>query len=95
MDMTPQSLVRSSGPMGFRMIRGYINARFQSLSEEDRSDMVEYLHGITMLEGSGEYSLNRLLQPGAWGRRPLANKLTALKMPTLFMCTFRDISKRN
>jgi hypothetical protein len=86
MDVTPGRLVRASGPFGYRMIRGYVNARFGTLAEQDRQDMIDYLHGITALEGTGEFALNRLLQPGAWGRRPLATKLPLLTMPALFLC---------
>lgn len=46
------------------------------------------MHSITVLPGSGEYALNRILEPGAWGRRPLATKLTQLKMPVTFICKF-------
>jgi hypothetical protein len=86
---TPQSFVRTAGPWGHKLVRQYCTRRFPDLEQEDMENVVQYIHGITCLDGTGEYALSRLLAPGAWARRPLAPRLSELQMPVVFYCKFR------
>jgi cardiolipin-specific phospholipase len=45
----------------------------------------DYIYHISAQPGSGEYALGSLLLPGAWARRPLANRVHDLKVPTSFI----------
>jgi pimeloyl-ACP methyl ester carboxylesterase len=84
-NVTPQMVVRNSGPVGLKIIENYVDKRFPSLDSDDKKDMAGYLHAICSLEGSGEYALSRLLAAGAIAKVPLEEKLTTLKVPVLFL----------
>lgn len=80
----------------------YATRRFASLPEEELRDMNAYLWGITSAKGSGEYCISEsrrdlhqrstdcpeahLLAPGAFARRPIVDRISALKVPVTFVC---------
>ncbi|KAI3643116.1 hypothetical protein MP228_012671 [Amoeboaphelidium protococcarum] len=41
------------------------------LSKGEMEDLIKYIHGMSSLEGSGEFALSRLLFPGGWAKRVL------------------------
>ena len=82
---TPQSFVRSSGRFGQYLLRQYALKRFPTVQGQDNDDMFDYILAISCMDGSGEFSINRILKPGAWARRPLGRKLHQLTMPTMFI----------
>ncbi|RKO88140.1 Alpha/Beta hydrolase protein, partial [Blyttiomyces helicus] len=85
MNVTPMSVVRSVGPWGPSLVKKYTERRFAYLGAEDAADFHDYIFHISAQPGSGEYALARLLLPGAWGRIPLHDRLSQLKMPTTFI----------
>ncbi|KAJ2860542.1 hypothetical protein GGH94_005447 [Coemansia aciculifera] len=86
---TPQWLVRSTGPFSRRLIDWYIG-RFSLLTEEQRRGMAAYSHQIAMLPESSASALGDILRPGAFARRPLVGRLSAISVPTTFMYGSHD-----
>jgi cardiolipin-specific phospholipase len=85
-NLTPQSILRWTGPFGPTLVNQYTTRRFSHLGEIDRIDLHDYLYHISCAPGSGEYALSRILAPGAYARKPLIHRLNKLKMPTTFLC---------
>lgn len=67
------------GPGGPAMVRSAMSKRFPGESPEAVEKIAPYLYQITAAQGSGEYALNLLLEPGAWARRPLCERLLPLQ----------------
>jgi cardiolipin-specific phospholipase len=84
-NLTPQWLVRASGPLGSRLVGGYVQRRMNHLPEEERATFHKYMYHITTLSGSGEYSLAHLLAPGAFARKPLMTRLANVRVPVTFI----------
>jgi cardiolipin-specific phospholipase len=61
------------------MVHSAMKKRFPSESPELLESLSPYLYQITAARGSGEYALNLLLEPGAWARRPLCERLLSLQ----------------
>ena len=61
------------------MVRNAMAKRFPLESPEALESIAPYLYQITAARGSGEYALNLLLEPGAWARRPLCERLLPLQ----------------
>ncbi|KAG9284241.1 hypothetical protein G9A89_002051 [Geosiphon pyriformis] len=84
-NITPQSILRWTGPFGPSLVSRYTSRRFAYLEEQDRIDLHDYLYQISSAPGSGEYALAKILAPGAFARKPLIHRLSELKMPTTFL----------
>lgn len=67
------------GPGGPGMVRSAMAKRFPGESPDTLEAVAPYLYQITAAPGSGEYALNLLLEPGAWARRPLCERLLPLQ----------------
>lgn len=52
--------------------------------------MVEYFYQLSIAPASGEFSLSTLLESGAYARRPLVDRLGALKMDVRILYGDRD-----
>ena len=76
---TWSGLIRLMGPGGPGMVRNAMAKRFPLESPEALESIAPYLYQITAARGSGEYALNLLLEPGAWARRPLCERLLPLQ----------------
>ena len=85
---TPQMLLRGAGHLGPRLMRTYSDRRFTTLDPEKVSLLREYYYHINARAGSGEYALNTILTVGAFARKPLLYRLSGLKPPTAFLCTY-------
>ncbi len=72
-------IVRLLGPGGPGMVRSAMVKRFPGESPEVLECIAPYLYQVTAAPGSGEYALNLLLEPGAWSRRPLCERLLNLQ----------------
>ena len=91
--ITPQWLVRVSGPFGPGLVGRYVNRRMAHLSEEERQVFHKYMYHITSASGSGEYALGVVLAPGAYARLPLRDRIPHLKdgkLPVWFIYGDRD-----
>ncbi|ORX91650.1 alpha/beta-hydrolase [Basidiobolus meristosporus CBS 931.73] len=84
-NVTPQSIVRFTGRFGPSLVGGYVYRRFAFLDKEDQDDLKDYIYHISSMSGSGEYALGTILEPGAFARKPLIDRLHELKVPTTFL----------
>ncbi|EPZ36040.1 Alpha/beta hydrolase family domain-containing protein [Rozella allomycis CSF55] len=82
---TPQWLVRTTGPLGRRLVKLYTTRRF-SLDPDEAKNIDEYFYHLCASKGSGEYALGLLLAPGAYARKPLLHHLKDIQVPIHFMC---------
>ena len=87
---TPQSIVRALGPWGPRVARGYVDRRMRDNDAIDKELLGDYIYHVSAQSGSGEFALNEILEPGAWARRPLADRLGHLLVPTHYIYGARD-----
>jgi pimeloyl-ACP methyl ester carboxylesterase len=75
--MLPQT--RSHG-----LIHQYITRRLPAISESDEQLAVaDYLYFNSVLPGSGEYCVNRLLTPFTYGIKPTQHRIPNLKVPSV------------
>lgn len=84
-NFSPFSLVRYTGPFGPMMVSGWTYRRFADLSLRERDCLHDYSYSTFKTKGSGEYALNYLLAPGASARWPLAERISSLKVPSLWL----------
>ncbi|KAF8985014.1 hypothetical protein BGZ46_006304 [Entomortierella lignicola] len=84
-NITPQSVMRFTGPFGPSLVASYTSRRFAHLEEDEQRDLNNYIYHISSKSGSGEYALSTILAPGAYARWPLMDRLRDLKMPTVFL----------
>ncbi|PCH41364.1 alpha/beta-hydrolase [Wolfiporia cocos MD-104 SS10] len=82
---SPFQVVRSSLFWGPMLVGKYSSRRFIGLSEEDTRAMNDYIVNLVLAKGSGEYCVSHLLAPGAHARRPLVDRIAALKIPITFV----------
>lgn len=92
-DFSPMQIVRSAGPFGPKLVKGYTNRRFAYLEEKERSDFHSYLYHISSHDGCGEYALTRLLIPGAFARVSLSDRISKIKCPITFLYGANDWMK--
>ncbi|KAG0302908.1 hypothetical protein BGZ98_007139 [Dissophora globulifera] len=84
-NITPQSIMRFTGPFGPSLVASYTSRRFAHLEEDEQRDLNNYIYHISSKSGSGEYALATILAPGAYARWPLMDRLSGLTMPTVFL----------
>jgi cardiolipin-specific phospholipase len=84
-NFTPQLILRWLGPFGPSLVSKYTTRRFSHLEERDQLDLHDYIYHISTATGSGEFAITRLLEPGAYARKPLIDRLHEIKMPTTFL----------
>ena len=85
MGTTPGSFIRFFSESRARtLVQGYVDRRLPAIEdEEEKSALTEYLFTNSMLPGSGEYALNRVLKPGAYAREALVHRIPKLKVPSI------------
>lgn len=86
--LTPGSVVRFVGPMGPSIIEGYTRRRFKTghhLTEEEIEAFRKYMYGVLAARGSGEHALRYILEPFAFPREALEDRLHELKVPLTFI----------
>ncbi|KAF9351489.1 hypothetical protein BGX34_000523 [Mortierella sp. NVP85] len=84
-NITPQSIMRFTGPFGPSLVAAYTSRRFAYLEEDELRDLNSYIYHISSKSGSGEYAMSTILAPGAYARWPLMERLKEIKMPTVFL----------
>jgi cardiolipin-specific phospholipase len=89
-NITPGSLLRKAGPLSGKLIKVYTDRKLITLPPEEKELIERYLEQINLLPGSGEYGLIHVLEPGAWARYPLCNRLPQLNIPMAFIYGDRD-----
>eukprot|EP01084_Bolivina_argentea_P039246 72547_1 len=78
---TPHDIIRLTGPKGKSVIESLVEKRLFRLSDNDvlKGLLAEYLFHVVGQQGSGEYALNKILEPGAWAYNPLVKRIGVLK----------------
>merc|ERR1712093_738749 len=89
-NFTWQGIVRAAGPKGPDLMAKIARKRFPKEEPETVERMATYLYQTTALKGSGEYALNHILEPGAWARQPLCDRLPRLQVPVSFIYGSND-----
>lgn len=87
---SPFQLVRNTFVWAPMLVGKYSARRFTGLTDEDVRDMHDYLVGITLKKGSGEYCISHLLAPGAYARHPIVDRIASVKVPVTFAYGDRD-----
>jgi pimeloyl-ACP methyl ester carboxylesterase len=80
-NITPTAIMRMAGPLSTRAMRIYTRSRMQHLPEDELIALENYLIQINLAQGSGEYALSVLLEPGAWSQKPLWQRMVRLTVP--------------
>jgi pimeloyl-ACP methyl ester carboxylesterase len=63
-NVTPQGMLRVMGPRGPKMVTTVVNRRFGNRWAGEELDLIaDYMYHISAAPGSGEYTLNALLEP--------------------------------
>jgi pimeloyl-ACP methyl ester carboxylesterase len=92
-NITPQTIIRSLGPLGGVFVRVYASSRFSHLDDPEFKALEDYLLQISVKPPSGEYSLGNLLitqLPGAIAKKPLPKRINSLKVPVTFIYGSHD-----
>lgn len=74
-NISPFSIVRMTGPLGPRFVSGWSSRRFNHLPPNEAQALHDYSFSIFKQKGSGEYALAYILAPGAYGRRPVIDRI--------------------
>ena len=92
--ITPGSIIRTAGPLGRRLVEGYTRNRFKKqghhLTEEEVDAFQHYMYHVVAAPGSGEFALNKILEPFAFPRQPLEDRMHELKVPVTFIYGSHD-----
>lgn len=80
--VTPGDVMRTmSTSKGRQWTSSYIEKRLPAVSAKDEQEaLAEYLYTCSLLPGSGEYALNKLLKAGAYAKKPTVNRIPNLKV---------------
>lgn len=86
-NVTPQGVMRGFGRgLTERFCLNYVTKRFEGLLNGDEVKVyAQYLCEISLGQGSGEFALCGLLQPFAYAKRPLVERLQDIRCGTAFV----------
>lgn len=81
-DITPGSVLRCMTEYRGRLfVRGYFDRRIPAITAEDeKTVLTEYMYLNSILPPSGEFALNKILKPVAYGRHPTVDRIPKLKV---------------
>lgn len=86
---TPCSVLRTLPKKKSRhYVESYVKHRLPAITDPSEQDAVSsYLYYNSVLPGSGEYCINRILNPDVLAKKPLVNRIPHLKVPNVsFLC---------
>jgi len=84
-NVTPFSVLRYSGGLiAPSLMKVYTRKRFPTIVGDELLALENHIYQIAMKKGSGEYALNIILEPGAYAREPLEDRLMGLQVPVTF-----------
>eukprot|EP00957_Ditylum_brightwellii_P009584 722735-Ditylum_brightwellii.AAC.1 len=83
--ITPSMFLRSMPQSRSKqLVEGYVERRLPSIEcPEEKSVLANYLHQNAMLPGSGEHCLSRILNPGAFAKKPLLYRIPLLNVKSV------------
>lgn len=81
-NITPGAFIRSiSEKRGRGMVIGYFDKRIPAITAEDEKRyLTDYMYLNSVLPGSAEYALNKVLKPGAYARNPAVYRIPKLQV---------------
>ena len=85
---TPGKFIRGAGPWGPKFVEGYTRRRFKQghhLSEPEVVAFQNYMYAVLAARGSGEFALRHILEPFAFPREALEDRLPELRVPLTFI----------
>jgi abhydrolase domain-containing protein 5 len=92
--VTPGAMIRAAGPLGRKIVQGYTRNRFKRqghhLTEGEVAAFEKYMYHVVAAPGSGEFALNKILEPFAFPRAPLEDRMHELKVPVTFIYGSHD-----
>eukprot|EP01025_Chloroclados_australasicus_P015969 TRINITY_DN1779_c0_g1_i2.p1 TRINITY_DN1779_c0_g1~~TRINITY_DN1779_c0_g1_i2.p1 ORF type:complete len:389 (-),score=26.22 TRINITY_DN1779_c0_g1_i2:279-1277(-) len=91
--ITPPAVLRSVGPVGYHLVQNYTNTRLRDTFgwPQSESDLMrDYIYYMLSQRGCAEYALRHILEPMAWAKEPLEDKLTELQTPFAFIYAQND-----
>lgn len=91
---TPCSVLRTLPKTKSRhYIESYVKHRLPAITDPAEQDAVSnYLYYNSVLPGSGEYCINRILNPNVIAKKPLINRIPHLEIPSVsFICKCRFV----
>lgn len=74
-NISPFTLIRSSGPFGPMLASAWTSAMTAALSSTEAHCLQQYLYSIFRQHGSGEYAPIQLLGPGPFAKLPLHSRI--------------------
>lgn len=79
---TPGSIMRMlPESRGRYLAEGYVERRLPAIQNpEEQTVLSEYMYTGSILPGSGEYGLSRILEPGAIAKKPCIHRIPKLKV---------------
>jgi len=82
-DVTPGAFLRALPESRAKaMVSGYVKRRLPAITcEQEQQSLIDYLYTNSILPGSGEYALNRILKPWAFAHKPTVYRIPNLKVP--------------
>lgn len=85
--ITPPSFVNSlPESKGRNMVSGYVERRLPAITcAEERASLAEYLYLNAILPASGADSLNKILKPMAYAKKPIVDRIPLLKVKDIAM----------
>lgn len=89
-NVSPFGILRTSLFFGPMLAGRYTSRRFGALPDDELRSLHAYCQSIFLSKGSGEYCLAHILQPGAFARKPMVDRIDGLKMPMSFLYGEQD-----
>jgi cardiolipin-specific phospholipase len=82
-EITPGAMLRTiSEERGKNMVSSYVQKRLPAINVADEQTALgDYLYTNALLPPSGEFCLNRILEPVALARKPTVDRIPLLKVP--------------
>jgi cardiolipin-specific phospholipase len=79
---TPGSVMRNiTEYRGRAMVEGYVRNRIPAIRDpQEQAVLADYMYLNSILPGSGEYGLSRILNPGAIAKKPCLRRVPELKV---------------
>ncbi|CAG9326173.1 unnamed protein product [Blepharisma stoltei] len=86
--MSGATILRNAGPFSGKIIEMYLGGRISGISEKEMNSVYTYLEQVNLYPGSGEYSLDQILDQGLYALSPLCDRL--INVPIVYLYGDRD-----
>mmetsp|Transcript_25233 Transcript_25233/g.24846 ORF Transcript_25233/g.24846 Transcript_25233/m.24846 type:complete len:109 (+) Transcript_25233:496-822(+) len=86
--MSGATILRNAGPFSGRVVEMYLGGRISGISEKEMNSVYTYLEQVNLYPGSGEYSLDQILDQGLYALSPLCDRLK--NVPIVYLYGDRD-----